>query len=52
MTGLYTPSHGAVLLDDTAVGDWDPEALHRRFDVIFQDFNYAQLFELQARAYP
>jgi len=38
MTGLYRPTEGRILLDGTALADWDPDALTRRFGVIFQDF--------------
>jgi ATP-binding cassette, subfamily B, bacterial len=42
MTGLYRPSHGEVRLDGTPVQEWCPQHLHRRFGVIFQDFNRYQ----------
>jgi len=38
MTGLYRPTEGRILLDGTPLTDWDPDALTRRFGVIFQDF--------------
>ncbi|WP_405225018.1 ABC transporter ATP-binding protein [Lentisalinibacter sediminis] len=38
MTGLYQPTEGRILLDGTPLADWDPDALSRRFGVIFQDF--------------
>lgn len=38
MTGLYRPGEGRILLDGTPLTDWAPEALNRRFGVIFQDF--------------
>ncbi len=43
MTGLYRPDGGRVLLDGTPLADWEPEALRRRFGVIFQDFARYQL---------
>lgn len=42
MTGLYNASQGRILLDGTALQDWEPAALQRRFGVIFQDFNRYQ----------
>ena len=38
MTGLYRPTKGRILLDGTPLAEWDPDALTRRFGVIFQDF--------------
>lgn len=42
MTGLYQPTSGRVLLDGTPIEQWSDEARHRRFGVIFQDFNRYQ----------
>ena len=38
LTGLYEPDEGRILLDGRELSAWDPEALHRRIGVIFQDF--------------
>jgi ATP-binding cassette subfamily B protein len=43
LTGLYTPTEGAVLLDGQDVRSWDPVVLRRRFAVVFQDFVQYQL---------
>lgn len=43
LTGLYTPSHGRILLDGTPLGCWDTDTLRRRIGVIFQDFARYQL---------
>ena len=42
MTGMYEPTEGRVLLDGKEVRAWDPEALHKRFSAVFQDFNRYQ----------
>jgi ATP-binding cassette subfamily B protein len=39
MTRLYEPSEGAIFLDGKPLSSYAPELLHRRFGVIFQDFN-------------
>lgn len=43
LAGLYAPDSGRITLDGTALGDWDQEALLRRFGVIFQDFTRYQM---------
>jgi ATP-binding cassette subfamily B protein len=43
VTGLYASTEGRILLDGVDVRAWDPEALHRRFAVVFQDFIQYQL---------
>ena len=43
LTGLYAPDRGTIRLDGTLLGDWDQEALLRRFGVIFQDFTRYQM---------
>ncbi|MFO0759975.1 MAG: ABC transporter ATP-binding protein [Byssovorax sp.] len=43
LTHLYEPTEGRILLDGRDLHDWDPEALHKRIGVIFQDFNQYQL---------
>ena len=42
LCGFYSPDSGRVLLHGHDVQDWEPEALHRRIGVIFQDFNRYQ----------
>jgi ATP-binding cassette subfamily B protein len=43
LTRLYEPTEGRILLDGRDLREWDPEALRRRFGVLFQDFNQYQL---------
>lgn len=43
LTRLYEPTEGRILLDGRDLRAWDPEALRRRFGVLFQDFNQYQL---------
>jgi ATP-binding cassette subfamily B protein len=43
LTGLYVPTEGRIVLDGRDVRDWDRAELHRRFGVVFQDFNQYQL---------
>lgn len=43
LAGLYKPRQGRVLLDGSALQDWQPEALRRRIGIIFQDFMRYQL---------
>jgi ATP-binding cassette subfamily B protein len=43
LCGFYKPDSGQVLLHGRSVQEWDPETLHRRIGVIFQDFNRYQL---------
>ncbi len=43
LTGLYTPSHGRILLDGLPLIEWDRATLRRRIGVIFQDFARYQL---------
>ena len=43
MSGFYEPTGGRILIDGTAVGDWDLTALRARIGVIFQDFVRYQL---------
>lgn len=43
LTGLYSPTEGSILVDGTALEEWDEEVLLRRFGVIFQDFTRYQL---------
>lgn len=43
LTGLYTPSHGRILLDGTPLAEWDTDTLRRRIGVIFQDFARYQI---------
>jgi ATP-binding cassette subfamily B protein len=43
LCGFYKPDSGRVLLHGRSVHEWDPDALHRRIGVIFQDFNRYQL---------
>jgi ATP-binding cassette, subfamily B, bacterial len=38
ITRLYVPTAGRILLDGRDLGDWDVNALRRRFGVIFQDY--------------
>ncbi|RYG38534.1 MAG: ABC transporter ATP-binding protein [Burkholderiales bacterium] len=38
LTGLYRPTGGRVLLDGRDLSDWRPDALRRRYSVMFQDF--------------
>ena len=38
LAGLYTPQKGRITLDGLSLAEWDPNALHRRIGVIFQDF--------------
>ena len=42
LCGFYRPDSGRVLLHGRDVQDWEPDALHRRIGVIFQDFNRYQ----------
>jgi ATP-binding cassette subfamily B protein len=42
LCGFYKPDSGRVLLHGRDVQEWEPEALHRRIGVIFQDFNRYQ----------
>lgn len=42
LTRLYKPTEGRILLDGKDLNDWEEEALHRRFAVVFQDFNQYQ----------
>ena len=39
MTRLYEPTEGAIFLDGKPLVSYAAEELHRRFGVIFQDFN-------------
>jgi ATP-binding cassette subfamily B protein len=43
ITRLYVPTAGRILLDGREVGEWDVDALRRRFGVIFQDFVHYQM---------
>lgn len=43
LCGFYKPDSGRVLLHGRSVQEWEPDALHRRIGVIFQDFNRYQL---------
>jgi ABC-type multidrug transport system fused ATPase/permease subunit len=43
LTRFYQPDSGQILLDGTALNEWQQEALYRRLGVIFQDFNRYQL---------
>lgn len=43
MTGLYQPTGGRILLDGLELPEWDPDVLHARLGVIFQDFVRYQL---------
>ncbi|MFO0660956.1 MAG: ABC transporter ATP-binding protein [Polyangiaceae bacterium] len=43
LTGLYTPTSGAIFVDGRDVRAWDREALRSRISVVFQDFNRYQL---------
>jgi ATP-binding cassette subfamily B protein len=43
MTRLYEPTEGRILLDGKDLRDWNVDDLHRRFGVVFQDFNRYQL---------
>lgn len=43
ITRLYVPTAGRILLDGRELGEWDVEALRRRFGVIFQDFVHYQM---------
>lgn len=43
LTGLYEPDQGQILLDGTPLGEWQSDALRRRFGVIFQDFARYQI---------
>ena len=38
LTRLYDPTEGAILLDGVDLRDFDPNELHQRIGVIFQDF--------------
>ena len=38
LSGLYSPQSGTITLDGLSLEDWDPQTLHRRLGVIFQDF--------------
>jgi ABC-type multidrug transport system fused ATPase/permease subunit len=38
MTRLYEPTRGRILLDGVDIREWDPNALRRRFALVFQDF--------------
>lgn len=42
LTRLYAPTAGRIRLDGLDLGQWNPEALHRRIGVIFQDFGRYQ----------
>jgi len=39
MTRLYEPTEGTIFLDGKPLASYAPKDLHRRFGVIFQDFN-------------
>jgi ATP-binding cassette subfamily B protein len=39
MTRLYEPTEGTIFLDGKPLASYSPAELHRRFGVIFQDFN-------------
>ncbi|HLK35306.1 MAG TPA: ABC transporter ATP-binding protein [Polyangiaceae bacterium] len=43
LTRLYEPTEGRIVLDGRDLREWDPEALRKRFGVLFQDFNQYQL---------
>ncbi|MEP7052635.1 MAG: ABC transporter ATP-binding protein [Pseudomonadota bacterium] len=43
LAGLYEPSEGRIVLDGRELSTWDPDALRKRFGVLFQDFNKYQL---------
>jgi ATP-binding cassette subfamily B protein len=43
LTRLYDPTEGQILLDGVDLRDYDPDELHRRIGVIFQDFVRYQL---------
>jgi ABC-type multidrug transport system fused ATPase/permease subunit len=38
ITRLYEPSKGTIKLDGLDIKEWDPDALRRRFALVFQDF--------------
>jgi len=42
LTGMYQPSEGRILLDGRDLSEYPPDDLHRRFAVLFQDFNQYQ----------
>jgi ATP-binding cassette subfamily B protein len=43
LTRLYEPTEGRILLDGRDLKDWELATLHRRFGVVFQDFNQYQM---------
>jgi ATP-binding cassette subfamily B protein len=43
LTRLYEPTEGRILLDGRVLESYEPEALRRRFGVLFQDYNQYQL---------
>jgi ATP-binding cassette subfamily B protein len=43
LTRLYEPTEGEILLDGQALAEWDPERLHQRISVVFQDFAHYHL---------
>jgi ATP-binding cassette subfamily B protein len=43
LTRLYAPTEGRILLDGRDLATYDQVDLHRRFGVVFQDFNEYQL---------
>ena len=38
ITRLYDPSQGVIKLDGLDIKDWQPDALRKRFALVFQDF--------------
>jgi ATP-binding cassette subfamily B protein len=43
LTRLYDPTEGQILLDGVDLRDYDPDELHQRIGVIFQDFVHYHL---------
>jgi ATP-binding cassette, subfamily B, bacterial len=43
IAGLYQPTEGRIWLDGVDLAAWDPEKLHARLAVVFQDFVRYQL---------
>jgi ATP-binding cassette subfamily B protein len=43
LSGLYEPTEGRILLDGLDLRSMEPDELHRRIAVVFQDFNEYQL---------
>lgn len=50
LTRLYDPTEGRILLDGRDIREYDPDAYHRMFGIIFQDFGkYAETVEENIR---